>query len=296
MGGNSISQSENRSIAAVQRAVQLLRAVAALPPQGRTLTALARKAGIKVPSAHHLLATLVREGVVVKDAALRYHFGPTLHALAETAHRESRLPASVQAELQHLVDLTGENAYLSGWVRGEIQVLEELSGTQAVRVAVPHRGFEYARASGKILLSLLADEELAAFLASTQLEKVTPSTITDPDDLREHLALVRRQGYAVEKGECVEGVACCSAAVMNGELVVAALTISSPLERFLNNEEKLVAAVVECAARASSALGGQPAGRPLTGSPFQIPMDLHSSPTNTEPELPQLPRGKHQWQ
>lgn len=255
MGGNVLSQGESPAIAAVQRAVALLRAVAALPPQSRTLTALARETDIKVPSAHHLLATLVREGVVAKDASLRYHFGPTLDALAEIAHRESRPPASVRVELQRLVDLTGENAYLSGWVRGEIRVLEELSGTRAVRVAVPHRGFEYARASGKMLLALLRDEELDAYLASTQLEQVTPSTITDPGMLRDHLSVIRRQGYAVEKGECVDGVACCSAPVMNRELVVAAMTISSPLDRFLAHEETLVGAVVECAARASSTIG-----------------------------------------
>ena len=255
MGGKSLSPVESPPIAAVQRAAALLRAVAALPPESRTLTALARKSNIKVPSAHHLLATLVREGLVARDTSLRYHFGPTLHALAEIAHRENRPPATVRAELQRLVDLTGENAYLSGWVRGEIRVLEEISGTQAVRVAVPHRGFEYERASGKMLLALLTGEELDAYLASKQLEQLTPSTITDPEELRDHLSLIRKQGYAVEKGECVEGVACCSAPVLSGDLVVAAMTISSPMERFLANEDKLVSVVVECAARASRSTG-----------------------------------------
>ena len=251
---NRFHMAEGQSISAVERAIELLRAVAALPPQNRTLTALARKSGIKVPSAHHLLATLVREGIVVKDVSLRYHFGPTLHALSEIAYLESRPPASVRVELQRLVDLTGENAYLSGWVHGQIRVLDELSGTQAVRVAVPHRGFEYARASGKMLLALLGDKELDAYLAATHLEQLTSSTITDPDILREQLAQITAQGFAVEMGECVEGVVCCSAPVFSRELVVAAMTISSPMERFLCNEDKLVAAVVECAARASSSL------------------------------------------
>lgn len=264
MEGKDLSQRENQGIAAVQRAVELLRAVAALPPQNRTLTALALRSGIKVPSAHHLLATLVREGVVTKDASLRYHFGPTLHALSEMAYAESRPPPALRVELQRLVDLTGENAYLSGWVHGQIRVLDELSGTQAVRVAVPHRGFEYARASGKMLLALLGEDELDAYIATTHLERVTPSTITDPDTLRSQLAVIRQQGYAVEKGECVEGVACCSAAVLNRELVVGAMTISSPMDRFLANEQKLVGAVLECAARASTSIG-QRTGTPRPG-------------------------------
>ena len=251
---NSFHMAEGQSISAVERAIELLRAVAALPPQHRTLTALARKSGIKVPSAHHLLATLAREGIVVKDVSLRYHFGPTLHALSEIAYLESRPPGSVRVELQRLVDLTGENAYLSGWVHGQIRVLDELSGTQAVRVAVPHCGFEYARASGKMLLALLGDNELDAYLTTTRLERLTSSTITDSDLLREQLAQIKAQGFAVEMGECVEGVVCCSAPVFSKELVVAAMTISSPIERFLSNEDKLVAAVVECAARASSSL------------------------------------------
>lgn len=257
MWGNEISSSESPPPGAIQRAAALLRALAALPPQERTLTALARKSDIKVPSAHHLLATLVREGVVAKDASLRYHFGPTFYALAEIAYRENRPPASARAELQHLVDITGENAYLSAWVGGEIRVLERLRGTQAVRVTVPvpHRGCEFARASGKMLLALLGDRELEAYLDEAQFEQLTLSTITDPESLREHLAQIRQQGYAIDRGECVDGVACCSAPVMDGELVIAAIGISSPIERFALNEDKFVAAVVECAANASNSFG-----------------------------------------
>lgn len=255
MEGKRLPDGESQTISAVSRAVQLLRSLAALPPQNRTLTALARQSSIKVPSAHHLLATLVKEGVITKDPSLRYHFGPTLYALSEIAYRENRPASSVRDELQRLVDLTGENAYLSGWVYGEIRVLEELSGTHAVRVAVPHRGFEYARASGKMLLALLDDKDLDAYLDSTQLESLTPNTITDQEALRHELSAIRQRGFAVEKGECVEEVACCAAPVLNNGLVIAAMTISSPMDRFLANEDKLVAAVRECAARASSTRG-----------------------------------------
>lgn len=257
MGGKQLSDGESQRISAVARAVELLRALAALPPESRTLTALAHKSGIKVPSAHHLLVTLVGEGVVTKDASRRYHFGPTLCALSEIAYRENRPPSSMRAGLQHLVDVTGENAYLSGWVHGEIRVLEELSGTHAVRVAVPHRGFEYARASGKMLLALLEERDLDAYLSGTPLESITPNTTTDPQLLRRQLSEIREQGFAIEKGECVDGVACCAAPVLNNGLVVAAMTVSSPMDRFLANEDKLVAAVLECASRASSTKDSQ---------------------------------------
>lgn len=259
----ALAHRESASISAVHRAAKLLKAVAALPPQERTLTALANYCEINVSSAHHLLATLLKEGLLARDVSRRYYFGPTLTALSEIALREKRPAPALVAELHHLGDLTGEHAYLSGWVLGQIQVLAEVSGTHAVSVAglrLGFDGYEYARASGQMLLALLDHDALDDYLSITRLEPLTPETISDEASLRRELSLIREQGFVVEKGQFAQGVACCAAPIVRDGLVLAALAISTPIERFLANEDKLIAAVRECAGRASAVIAGDEAG------------------------------------
>lgn len=246
--------SETTGVGAVSRAIELLRAIASETPQNRTLTALARRSGIKTPSAHHLLSTLVAEGLVEKDEARRYHFGPTLTCLAEVAFREARPAPALMLELRRLAELTGESAYLSGWVRDQIQILAEVSGTHPVRVERLERGlvgYEYARASGKMLLALLRPDELNDWLASVTPMRITSRTITDKESLRRELCEVLKQGYAVEKGQFIDDVACCAAPIFRDGLLLGVIGVRAPMARFDLNEEKLVAAVLEAAERAS---------------------------------------------
>ena len=55
-------------------------------------------------------------------------------------------------------------------------------------------------------LSTLSDLRLSSFLRNVSLEAVAPNTITDPDALKEEVETVRRQGFAVDNEEFLEGV------------------------------------------------------------------------------------------
>ena len=112
---------------------------------------LARHFNAPLPTVHHVLSTLVQEGLLAKDAARRYHMGPRIGALAASFMREQAVPSVWQRALAGLAASTGETAYLTAWRGGELRILAGVEGSRAVRVHDVHVGLyadAHARAWG----------------------------------------------------------------------------------------------------------------------------------------------------
>ena len=88
---------------------------------------------------------------------------------------------------------------------------------------------------GEVLVrvGVAALNPIDAYIRSTRLEPLTPRTITDPEQLRERLATIRREGFAISLGETVPGAAGIAAPIFNADgSVTAGLLIGAPLDRF----------------------------------------------------------------
>jgi DNA-binding IclR family transcriptional regulator len=122
---------------------------------------------------------------------------------------------------------------------------------------------------GKVLLAYLPEETLDRYLARP-LESYTPKTVTDPNVLRQQLALIRKQGYSwvFEELEEIAGVsapiwdntgaatpppagrnntAVATLGVVDTPKVVAAVNVYGPAFRFPpeGQEEEITRLVVE---------------------------------------------------
>src|SRR5690606_18248681 len=88
----------------------------------------------------------------------------------------------------------------------------------------------HATSNGKVLLSELPEEELAA--ATGELTAYTGRTVTDLGALRAELAEVRRRGFATATDELEGGLTAVAAPVRNlhGE-ICASLSVSGPTFR-----------------------------------------------------------------
>ena len=237
------------------RASRLLLA-AVTAPRGLTASEAARELGLAVPTTHHLLNTLVAEGLLAKDSGRRYGAGPRLAVLAEAYLRSDRVPEYLLDPLQTLAQDTGETAYLAAWRGGEIRALASVEGTSPVRVGGVQRGpyrHAHARATGKLLLALADADRRDAYLAANPPAPMTARTISDRAALELELERIRRQGYAVDVEEFIEGVACVAAPILEHGLLVASFTLSAPADRFARNRAGLVAAVRAAAASVGAA-------------------------------------------
>lgn len=249
---------EPTRIQSAARAVNLLTLVATEQTNGSG-KALAEAAGLAVPTAHHLLATLVAEGFLAQDERARYMLGPKIAVLADAFQRDLTPPSYLLAPLHRLVSATQETAYLARWRRGEIHLLSSIEGQQTVRVSVPEGRYRdaHARASGKLFLAYLDEDVRDAYLGAHPLRKLTESTITSRRRLLEALAGVREQGYAVEEEEFQSGLSCIAAPVFENGVIVAAYSMAVPTQRFRERRQELIDAALKAAASAASTSNGR---------------------------------------
>jgi DNA-binding IclR family transcriptional regulator len=191
--------------------------------------------GVALPTAYHLLNTLVSEGLLEKDASRRYRLGVRAGMIGEAFSR-SDIPSQLLLDAVHRVaDATDETVYVSAWRGPEIRVLACREGSRAVRVAgveIGPCGHGHARAAGKVLLAHATAEARNAYLATHALAALTRATITDRDRLLEELRRVEQQGFATDLEEFAEGVCCVSVPVFRDGHLVAALTVSCPAQAF----------------------------------------------------------------
>jgi len=182
--------------------------------------------------------------MVARDLQGRFILGPRLVELAAAAG-EDRLIAVAVPALNALRDATGESAQLyrrQGDQRICVAAAERLTG---LRDSVPV-GSVLSMQAGSAAQVLLAWEEadrLHRGLASARFNVTT-------------LAAVRRRGWAQSVGEREAGVASVSAPVRGpNNRVVAAVSISGPLERLGRQPGRLhAAAVVATAQRLTESL------------------------------------------
>jgi DNA-binding IclR family transcriptional regulator len=190
----------NARIQSLDRAVELLEAIAAAP-EPQTAPALADRAGLNRSTAWRLLATLEHRGLVERDpASNRYGLGFALLRLAAAAGHEP-LVRLAHPLLRALAHDTGETANLAVARRLELVYADQV---QAPHVMAPnwlgHPVPLHATSTGKAFLAALPAAELDALLRA-RLERFTDTTITDRKALRAELDAIRARGYAVSGGE-----------------------------------------------------------------------------------------------
>ncbi|CAB4955016.1 unannotated protein [freshwater metagenome] len=209
-----------------------------------TLAGLVLATGLARPTAHRLATALEHHRLVARDLQGRFVLGPRLAELA-TAAGEDRLLAAAGPILAALRDATSESCQLyrrQGEQRICVAAAERLSG---LRDTVP-LGSVLTMHAGSAAQVLLAWEEPERMHRGLMGAKFTATA----------LAGVRRRGWAQSVSEREVGVASVSAPVRGpGGRVVAAVSVSGPLERLGRAPGRLHAqAVMIAAARLTEAL------------------------------------------
>ncbi|EHR48945.1 transcriptional regulator [Saccharomonospora marina XMU15] len=199
-----------------------------------SLSELARRAGVSLPTAHRRAAELVRWGALERGTDGRYRIGLRLWEVASLAPRGLALRDVAMPFLEDLYEVTHENVQLAVREGLELVFVERIAGRYAVPVLTRVGGRFALHATGVGLVLLAhAPTEVQQQALTSPLHAYTPKTITDPDRLREVLAAVRRGGYAVS----------------DGQVTLDALSVAAPI-RGRNDE---VVAAVSLVVRAGTA-------------------------------------------
>ena len=218
--------------------------LSALETGPTTLAGLVAATGLARPTAHRLAVALEHHRLVSRDLQGRFVLGPRLGELASAAG-EDRLLATAGPVLARLRDITGESAQMfrrQGDYRVCVATAERMSG---LRDSVPI-GTQLTMTAGSAAQVLLAWEEperMQRGLRGSRFSAVA-------------LAAVRRRGWSHSVGERESGVASVSAPVRSPSvMVIAAVSVSGPIDRLSRQPGRLHApAVIAAAERLSEVL------------------------------------------
>jgi DNA-binding IclR family transcriptional regulator len=222
-------------VGVIDKGVRLLDALEGAP---RSLAELVVATGLSKATAHRLAVALEHHGLVRRDGAGRFVLGVRLIALGRAAAEATPLAAAAQSALADLRDSTGESVQL--YVReGDRRIcIAALESPHGLRTIVP-MGASLPLTVGSAGRLLAAD--------------APPATVGV-----ESISNRRRGATWVESvGEREAGVASVSAPVLDPEgRVVAAVSVSGPIERTTRSPgSKYAEAVVAAARRIESDAG-----------------------------------------
>jgi DNA-binding IclR family transcriptional regulator len=223
---------EGSNLRSVSRALRSLELIGEAGELG--VTELGRRLGVHKATASRLAATLAERGFVERDPITeRYRLGFALVALAGSAMSNLDLVRTARPVLEELAERTRETVNVGVLSGDSVVYLDQVTGSRAI-VAVNWVGRRtplHDTSNGKVLLAF-ADETDVERVLSAPLERATPHTICDPDELRGQLAMVRERGWAQTLEELEEGLNAVAAPVRDADgSVVAALSVSGPAFR-----------------------------------------------------------------
>jgi DNA-binding IclR family transcriptional regulator len=249
----------------VNRALEALELIAEAGELG--VTELGRRLGVHKATSSRLAAALARHGMIERDPVSdRYRLGFGLIRLAGAAMAGLDLVSSARPVLAELAEQTHETVTLGVISGDDVVSIDQVTGTRSI-VSVSWVGKRtplHTTSTGKVLLAAMSEAELDRRLARG-LERSTPSTVTDPVELRAQLAEVRRRGWAQTLEELEEGLNAVAAPVRAADgTVVGALSVSGPAFRVRPVDLPRLARLTALSAeQVSRRLGHQePSGRP----------------------------------
>ena len=250
--------SKPQTIGAVERAADVLNAFTELDGATAGVTELSQRLGLSKAVVHRILASLRATGFVdLDEETRRYSLGPAALALGLTYLQQIDVRDAARSVLRELSDQTSETATLS-IRRGDVRMyVDQVTPPREVKMTVQlgHPYPLHAGGSSKAFLAHLPDSDVDEYLAGP-LEAVGKNTITDPVELREDLAVIRKRGYAASFGERMDGAGSLAAPVFDHENgPIAVISVCGPVERFRDEVDEIAPVLLDATRGLSRRLG-----------------------------------------
>jgi len=223
-------------------------------PHPVPLSDLTAVLGIDPSSVYRLANTLKRRGFLTQVPG-GYVLGSAAWRLANAFHWSSSLRELARDHLITLAAQVGETSHLSIRVgRQALSVHDELTNKPVIALRPGRSEPLHSTAMGKALLADFDLQQLQELFGDEPLPACTPRTICSLPKLTEECRRTRERGFAVDDREMFEVVRCVGAPLRDssGE-VVAAISITAPIERLPLSKQSQIGQQVLRVARAISA-------------------------------------------
>jgi IclR family pca regulon transcriptional regulator len=255
------SPSKNRyNIEALARGLEILSLFSVERP-ALSLSQIVATLQLNKSTAYRVLSTLEALGYLEQDAVTRlYRPGLRVLQLGFTAVNSLEIRQIARPHLERLSQQLGETVSLAALDGFRTVYVDRVRNQAIVGVTLGVGSSLPAHCSslGQVLLADLPASDLDALLASHELSAYTPKTLTSAAALRARLEEIRRRGYAIGDEELAPGLRAASAPVRDSSgRAAAAVNVTGSTDRlsYQRLDEQIIPALLETAARISTALG-----------------------------------------
>lgn len=238
----------------------------ALSKRSYGLTDLSNELGITKNMAFRALTTLVGYGYLVRSSdRSRFTLGYRVLELSQGGFEEFDIHEICRTFMKEFYEVSDESVFLSVPVGKNLVTIDvmEGSGRSTRRLAWGVPTPLHAGPGARAMLAALSDEQIDNYIASSSpLRRYTPTTLTEPDELRREVALVRERGYALGYDDHIVGEEnYISFAVRDGTgQPHAVISVAGPKTRFTDQRiRELVPAFKDIMARLNQQAADAPA-------------------------------------
>lgn len=208
--------------------------------QPLTLAQLASLMGAPKSTVMRLLQAMETHGYVLHMPAERgFVPGPRSATLALQTLRTPNMRRGCRAVLRNLVAKLGESCNLTAPDAGRVLYVERVETHEPLRMHLQPGTLVpmHCTASGKLFLSSMSVLERRSILGHMPLNRYSPHTIVDRQELDSELDRIARRGLGIDNEEFVRGMIAVAVPVFGkGEKPVAAIACHAPTARMSLDE------------------------------------------------------------
>jgi IclR family transcriptional regulator, KDG regulon repressor len=250
---------EKESFGAIFKVLNLLEVFLKDSENEIGISRMAELTGLKVSTVHRIASTLVEKGYLSQQGKRgKYTLGLKFLEFSNALKRNMKIRDIALPYLEKLRVVSGESTNLAISDQNSVVYIEHVDSNQTLRTftKVGNRAPLYCTGVGKVFLAFMnADDK--GFLNDFNFTRYTDNTLMSCEELEKEIAVIKREGVAIDNGEMEIGVRCIAAPVRdsNGQ-VAAAVSISGPYTRLNGTRvEELKPMVLSFALDISRAIG-----------------------------------------
>jgi DNA-binding IclR family transcriptional regulator len=247
-------------IQVITRAANVLRALEG-KSNGLSLGQIGQRVGLARSTVQRIVDALRAEQFVIAASPTSgVRLGPALIRLAASA--SVSFDEITRPIISVLSQSIGETVDLSVLKGNSAIFTDQIQGSHRLRAvsAIGETFPLYCTANGKAMLSVLPPETAAKLIRALgrRLPRLTPNTITQPEELLRLIAVYRRTGIAIDDEEHTEGISALGTGFVDPIGRVIALSIPVPTARFKRIRSQIAGPLLDARDAIVKALAIQP--------------------------------------
>jgi DNA-binding IclR family transcriptional regulator len=237
----------------IHRTITLLRLLATADGRGLRLKDIAQAAGLPRPTTHRILASLMAEGMVERDAGAKlYRLGLDLFVLAARAANPMNLRELCRPALLRLAGSLGETIFLLVRSGFDAVCIDRTAGLLPIRSFTGDIGGSVMLGIGQGSMAILAhlprseQDEVIRY----NLPRMRAFSGLDEAFLRIEITRVRALGYSDGAQGLIPGMAGLGVPIVTTDgRAVAALSVGSTTDRMTPERNNVIAEILKNEAR-----------------------------------------------